>query len=319
MARLTHPAGLEVGRLTLADVPAAAALSAAIDWNQDEADWRRLVELHPEGCVAARLDGELVGTATLVRYPGVAHDGPKELAWLGMVIAHPKVRGRGVGAAVTDAALGLWEGPPGGEIGLDATEFGAPIYRRRGFEAVSTIDRWAGRLEAVGSSGAGRFGADAVVTGALADAAPGAAAGVEVSVAGPADLADVCALDRRETGVDRSALLTHTAAEEGALLLVARRDAELVGYLASRRGRHHRHVGPVVAASPGVVSGLLDGVATSFGAGPVFLDSVRGVLPGELLISHGLSVGRSLLRMTRQRQTVFERASVAAAFDFAWG
>src|SRR5690606_23392560 len=87
VARLTHPAGLEVGRLTLADVPAAAALSAAIDWNQDEADWRRLVELHPEGCVAARLDGELVGTATLVRYPGVSHDGPKELAWLGMVIA----------------------------------------------------------------------------------------------------------------------------------------------------------------------------------------------------------------------------------------
>lgn len=324
MARLSHAAGLQLDRLTLADVPHAAALSAAIGWNQDEEDWRRLVEVHPEGVVAARLDGQLVGTATLVRYSRVGEEGkshggvldpdpaagvpskvvPSQLAWLGMVITHPEVRGRGIGGAVTDAALALWQGAGESVIGLDATEYGAPIYRRRGFEAVATIDRWSGRLRPAGSLPADRA-ADPEV--------------VRVGAADIAGLADVVAYDRSIMGVDRSGLLRHLSGEPGAQLLAARRGETTVGYVALRSGRHRRHVGPLVAADPHVAGLLLDRAARLGGGSEVFLDAVRGAMEGVDLAAHGLGVVRTLQRMARPARPVFESSAVVAAFDFAWG
>lgn len=317
MARLSHASGLSLGPLTPADVPAAVELSTAIGWNQDEAEWRRLVELHPEGAVAARLDGRLVGTATLVRYPAVpgapgalvaADQQPivastgapalSELAWLGMVIAHPEFRGLGIGAAVTDAALRSWPAPQDGVIGLDATEFGAPIYQRRGFQAVATIDRWAGDLR---------------------PAPPGDERGVEVVRAEADGVEELIAFDRSEAGVDRAALLRHLAGEETVRLLVARSGGELLGYLALRSGRHHRHIGPLVAREPAVASRLLDAAASLTEDAPVFLDSVRGALPGSVLEGHGLQVTRTLQRMTRPAREVFTSSAVMAAYDFAWG
>src|SRR5690606_2219197 len=141
-ARVAGPrdqAGVRLGRLTPGDVPAAARLSAGVGWNQDEADWARLLAVNPEGGFAAWLGDELVGTATLVRHGDL-------LAWLGMVIVREDVRGRGVAGRLVEAALAGWSPPPGGAVGLDATELGAPVYLRRGFEAVAAIDRWVGVL-----------------------------------------------------------------------------------------------------------------------------------------------------------------------------
>ena len=315
MAELSSAGELQLDGLTNADVPAAAALSAAIGWNQDEADWRRLVALHPEGGVAARVAGRLVGTATLIGYPQAASGfrpssaGGKaanrgSLAWLGMVISDPALRGQGIGSAVTDAALARWEAhwgtASGSVIGLDATEFGAPLYRRRGFESVASIERWAGELERPTTEGA---------------------AETSVSPAQPSDLAALRALDLAATGVDRSALLNYLAAEPSATMVVAKRAVdELVGYAVLRSGREYRRIGPLLVA-PGhdSLGPLLDSLRVAAAGSPVFLDAVRGAVDPKRLAERGLSVARTLQRMTRPAVPVFSGASVVAAMGFEWG
>lgn len=308
--------GLQLGPLTEADVEAAAALSASIGWNQDVADWRRLVALHPEGAVAARLAGELVGTATLIEFPGVEGG---SLAWLGMVIASPALRGRGVGSAVTDAALRLWRPSPGDVIGLDATEFGAPLYKRRGFEAVATIDRWAGVLGRPGATrdaGSRNAGSrNAIVSSTTAKNA----ADIRVRRATTDDLNRISHLDQAQTRVDRSAVLRHLAAEESAAVFVAEMAGELLGYAVVRSGRVHRHVGPLVVATAVAVDPLLDRAAEETAGSTIFLDAVSGEVSAARLEAHGLKIARTLQRMTRPATPLDQGASVVAAMGFEWG
>jgi hypothetical protein len=40
---------IRVRRLTAADLPAGLALSRQAGWNQTEADWRRCLDLQPDG------------------------------------------------------------------------------------------------------------------------------------------------------------------------------------------------------------------------------------------------------------------------------
>jgi hypothetical protein len=72
-------AGMEkLRRLRAEDIPDAAQLSAQAGWNQTEEDWRTLLELSPEGCLAIEVDGRLAATTTLFCYG-------RGLAWIGMV------------------------------------------------------------------------------------------------------------------------------------------------------------------------------------------------------------------------------------------
>jgi hypothetical protein len=50
--------------LTAADLPLGLRLCGAAGWNQTEADWRRFLDLQPDGCFVAELDGTAVGTTT---------------------------------------------------------------------------------------------------------------------------------------------------------------------------------------------------------------------------------------------------------------
>ncbi len=54
--------------LTLADIPGAMLLNHAAGWNQTEADWRRVIELEPEGCFCIEREGRLVSTTTTSCY-----------------------------------------------------------------------------------------------------------------------------------------------------------------------------------------------------------------------------------------------------------
>ena len=66
-------------KLTASDTAAALDLSTEAGWNQTENDWRRLLDLSPEGCLAIEVAGEVVATATIVAYE-------RRLAWIGMVL-----------------------------------------------------------------------------------------------------------------------------------------------------------------------------------------------------------------------------------------
>mgnify|MGYP006173085049 CR=1 FL=1 len=54
-----------IRKLTAVDVSAALELSEQAGWNQLEADWRRMLELEPEGCFGVEADGRVAASATV--------------------------------------------------------------------------------------------------------------------------------------------------------------------------------------------------------------------------------------------------------------
>ncbi|HND56795.1 MAG TPA: GNAT family N-acetyltransferase, partial [Pirellulaceae bacterium] len=129
-------ASIVVRRLTTADVPFGLALSTAANWNQLEADWRRVVTLEPYGCFVASLDGRDVGTVSAVVFDSVA--------WIGLMLVDPSVRRRGVGRALMEHALAWLEQRQVATVRLDATPLGQPLYEQLGFTVDYLLDRFAG-------------------------------------------------------------------------------------------------------------------------------------------------------------------------------
>lgn len=304
---------VDLAPLTPKDAAAGEALAAAVGWNQDAEDWRRLIDLHPTTVIGAWAEGRLVGTATLAVYGNA-------LAWLGMVISHPEFRGRGIGTAVVDAVLATPEARRAAVIGLDATSAGAPLYRRRGFATVGTVERWVGVVR--------RPDEGEPLTPAVRVRA---AAAVRVRAAGPLDLEAMAAYDGVAAGVDRSRLLAHLVGEPGVRAWLAEGDGGPVGYAILRPGRARAHLGPVAAEDDAVFAALLAAVGESAGvvagvkvggsAGPgesaggaeVFVDAVRHPGAGDPLTRAGLVVTRTLERMTRGRGVASAvRAATAA-------
>ena len=119
--------------LTASDLPQACALSRAVNWNQTEADWRLAIEMNPQGCFVMEAEGVVVATTTTIRY------GTK-LAWVGMVLTHPDFRRQGLASALMERALDRLSDVE--TVKLDATEMGAPVYRRLGFVDDREIERW---------------------------------------------------------------------------------------------------------------------------------------------------------------------------------
>jgi GNAT superfamily N-acetyltransferase len=107
-------------------------LSTAAGWNQTEADWTRVMRLAPEGCFGIDADGRLAATATLVCYGA-------DLAWIGMVLTDPELRGRGYARRLMEHAIAR---APVSWIKLDATDMGRPLYLKLGFTDECPIERW---------------------------------------------------------------------------------------------------------------------------------------------------------------------------------
>jgi len=275
---------LVIDRLGPRDLDAALRLSTQAGWNQTGADWQRLFDLSPEGCLAGRLDGTLVATATVASFDRSAH-------WIGMVLVDGAMRGRGFGSTMLSRVLDLARSRGGGAIGLDATDLGRPVYLKLGFTDVEPIDRWAGVLTATGP-----------------------ADGLEMIDRSNFD--EVASLDRTACGADRSTLLLHLMHEPGVVGVVARG----TGFAFLRPGRTQAHVGPMVASEDGVCSAMLNRLAGFSGTAPVLLDALRTPSAEAVLRTHGLAIARRLTRMTLDRpQRMLMGEAVRAAVSFEWG
>jgi GNAT superfamily N-acetyltransferase len=122
-------------KLTIADVPGAMALSTEAGWNQTADDWRMLIELSPQGCLAIEIDGEIASTATLTCYG-------TRLAWVGMVLTRIKYRGRGYAMRLLKETLRVADKLGIESVKLDATDLGQPLYEKLGFRAEQPVERW---------------------------------------------------------------------------------------------------------------------------------------------------------------------------------
>ncbi len=326
---------LRVGHLSVDDVERAVALSSGVGWNQTPEDWARMLALAPEGVFGAFDAERLVATSSLVAYGDA-------LAWIGMMIVDTAYRRRGLGTRLLDAALAAAPVASTRVIGLDATDLGVPLYRRRGFVAVEPIDRWGGTLStarwpsgadvtAVGR-GADEVGADEV--GAIAVRAAEIRAveiraveiraveirAVEIRAVEPSDTASLAAWDAHRTGIPRTALIMQLLRAPHAHGWLAQRSGQLVGYAVVRPGRTQRHLGPLVADDATTARALLASVADGLDGAPLFADVVRSDATSAVFASVGLRVERRLTRMTRSRpRRVLSGIPVWATAGLEWG
>lgn len=123
--------------LTLADLPAALALSDSAGWNQLADDWRRYLTLSPGLVLGIESNGTLAASACATVYGG-------SLAWIGMVLTLPDYRGRGFASRLLQALFDKLADVP--TLKLDATDLGRPVYERFGFVEEYVVERWKGTL-----------------------------------------------------------------------------------------------------------------------------------------------------------------------------
>jgi predicted GNAT family acetyltransferase len=127
--------GATLRKLKLNDVPAVMQLSTEAGWNQTNEDWKMLIQLSPDGCLALEADGQIVSTATLLCYG-------RRLAWIGMVLTKISHRGRGFARRLLTEVLLLADRMDIETVKLDATDQGRPLYEKLGFRKEQAVERW---------------------------------------------------------------------------------------------------------------------------------------------------------------------------------
>ncbi|SDR62020.1 GNAT family N-acetyltransferase [Paraburkholderia tuberum] len=198
---------------TSADIPAAHALSMALNWPYRPEDWQFSAD-SAKGFVAEE-NGVVIGTALCWKFG-------TDRASLGHVIVSSGHQGRGIGRKLMEAVLE--------ELGpritfLHATPAGQPLYEKLGFNECGSLEQYQGNISKT-------------FPVALLD-------GERLRSGTPADFPALIELAARASGLERNAILS-------ALLklgesVVLERDGEIVGFSVLRRfGRGHV-IGPVVA------------------------------------------------------------------------
>jgi GNAT superfamily N-acetyltransferase len=276
-----------VDRLHPEDLGDGLRLSTQAGWNQGAADWKRVLDLCPDGVYAGRLDGRVVATAS------VAAIGTK-IRWIGLILVDESVRGRGYGSLMMDHCLARARRAGDEIVGLDASDLGRPVYLKKGFVDVAPIDRWAGIL---------RDGGDPK----------------DVDQIGLESFDPLAELDRRASGVDRSPLLRNLLGDPG-VVCFAYHGKGMEGFAFLLPGRTSNHVGPVVARDGAVLNDLLGTLARRLKGAPVFIDALRTPGNTDALEHSGLTIARRLTRMTfGEPHQVLMGPLVRAAVSFTWG
>jgi len=246
------------------DLAGCVALSRSANWNQNEADWRLMLEIgHGWGVFAP--DGRLVASTVVLPYGA-------RFAWVSMVLVLPEQRRKGYATRLLRVALDDLRRRRLTPI-LDATPAGREVYLQEGFR-----DTWGfSRLRSTSS-------------------APGEAASGVRSLAA-ADWPSLLALDVPAFGASRERLLRALAARLPAVALVAERAGRIVGFLLGRDGREARQLGPLVAED-GKAARALFAAALGRVAPPLYVDIVdRAPELRQWLEARGFVFQRPFTRM----------------------
>jgi GNAT superfamily N-acetyltransferase len=252
--------------MTRADVPFGMALKEQAGWNQTAADWLRFLDMEPDGCFVAELEGQLAGTVTNSLFGSVA--------WVSMVLVDSALRGRGIGTAMMERALFFLEERGARTIRLDATPLGQPIYEKLGFVADYTLASYVGVPQFVAPSD-------------------------QVRPMSQQDLTATLTLDRAVTGTDRETFVGRLFAEHPTEARVIELGGRVASYLLARPGSLAWRIGPCLGD---VETGrlLLEDACHRHSGQPVVLDIPLDLSPASAVAeAMGLRELRRLTRMSR--------------------
>jgi GNAT superfamily N-acetyltransferase len=219
-------------RLAAEHLAGCLALSKSANWNQNEGDWRLMLEIgHGWGLSLA--DGTLAASTLVIPFGN--------FAWISMVLVLPEHRRKGYASRLLRVAIADLEDRGLTPI-LDATPAGREAYLKEGFR-----DSW----------GFKRYLAKDVKRGE-----EGAARSIREG-----DWKAIVELDERAFGASRETLLRALARRlpQAALVMEGR------GFILGRDGREANQLGPLVARDGETARELL-GAALARVPGPLYLD-----------------------------------------------
>jgi len=248
------------------DLRLGLRLSRQAGWNQIESDWRRFMNMEPEGCFVAELDSRPAGTTTTCILGATA--------WIAMVLVDESSRRKGIGTALLKHALDYLDARRIKTIRLDATSAGRPVYEKLGFVPEYELARFEGTPQPVESSPA--------------------------TIEAPSEIyADIIEFDRKITGTNREKLLGSLFAEFPRNVRILRHRDTMDGFITMRPGANAIQIGPCTATANAGAALLADALGRCAGKA-VFVDMPTGnVSAVGIAESSGLKIQRRFTRMCR--------------------
>ncbi len=246
----------------------------------------RFLAVQPGGWVNAfDPSGTIVGCGGCVAYP----DGG--FGWIGLIATHPDHQGKGIGRLVTEWLMRYLR-DQGCAAGLDASDAGAPLYRKLGYRD---------------------HGYSAL---AIHDGLTVARRSDSVRLYRPADFELLVSFDARRFGADRSRLLRLLIAGNEERCWVSERAGQLDGYGIAQAVS----VWPIVADEGDVAASLIAATLTNeFPTPPTMcVNAEWGDL--DVLATTGFTLTRRLVRQHRGIDVLpGQRSSLCAQVSFGEG
>ena len=260
-------------KMIAADIPSGLRLNQLAGWNQTASDWNRFLEVSPQGCFVAEVDGQVCGTVTTVSFD-------RRFAWIGMVLVDLQFRGRGIGTSLLECAIEHLDACNLQTMKLDATPQGKPLYNRLGFVEECEIERWTLRRSAT-------------------EARKTVDRGLPESEL-PAPPQSILETDREIFGADRSFLLKSLHQDAPDFTDAVWNDGVLRGYTFGRRGLFADHLGPWMARDAASAQQLLEAFLARSARESLIVDCLKSnCFASDLLRASGFTYSRPLTRMYR--------------------
>jgi len=286
---------IEIQPLREEDIPRAMELKNALGWNQTPEDWRRFLQLSPEGSFKAIREGQLVAT-------GIAYVFDR-VCWIGMVIVKEGCRHQGVGRLIMARCMQYSADRQCSLIVLDATRDGVSLYGRLGFRPEFLVGTALGRIS----------------ERTLAQLE--APEDLEVRRIRGTNLEAIVNLEAEAQGAVREALLVRLVKEHpGRGFVCFAPEGGLRGFVLYRRGYHSVQVGPVIARDEETANALLrstfSDLVSAGDQAPVVLTvpmNNSGIL--KIIRSCRLSADSRLIRMSRGRKRLHAREDLVYALS----
>jgi GNAT superfamily N-acetyltransferase len=244
------------------------ALSRSALWNQNEADWRLMLELG-EGWGIALRDGTLAASTVVLPYEG-------RFAWVSMVLVLPQHRRKGYATQLLRVAIAHLKNRALTPI-LDATPAGHEVYVQEGFS-----DTWGFRRFSLANSAVFHRNDHK---------------DVDVREVRESDWESILQFDSRAFGASREPLLRALARRLPEAALIIEKNRRVGGFLLGRDGREATQLGPLVAVDGEAARSLL-AEALRRVAAPLYLDIVDHAPQMQAwLAARGFALQRPFTRM----------------------
>ncbi|WP_292521545.1 GNAT family N-acetyltransferase [Methanoculleus sp.] len=231
--------GFVIRTMSREEVAVAVGWAEQEGWNPGVYDAEAFYAADPEGFFIAELDGEPIGSVSVVNYT-------EAFAFAGLYIMKPEYRNRGYGSRLFAAGMNHASGR---NIGGDGVVAMQEKYRTRsGFTLAYRNIRFEGT-------------------------------GDESEPEGPVDLGEVAfdqlaAYDTRHFPAPRPRFLEAWIWQEGTRgRAVLADDGEITGYGVIRRCRHGHKIGPLFADTPAIAEEIFLSLSAEAPGEPVYLDT----------------------------------------------